>query len=376
MIKIYEHFFKYFVLMLFTVLAFSVFSEETSYNDELDRRIYTLKNKGHFPGVALAIIKSGVPTYIRTYGEADISNNTPVSSKTVFELASLTKQMTALAIMTLVEEEQLSIESKLVTYVKDAPKEWENITVNQLLSHTAGLSHRFEETVNGTLLLDYSVDDMLTAAKQTPMHAKPGTDWNYSDQGYFLLGIIIEAVSRKTFAEYMHTKFFKPLGMSQTHLLDQKKVVPYLAQGYALKNGEIERNRRVWQFGLTSHFGVMSSLDDMVRWEAELANPSVINRKALEATWKLQRTFDSGDSCESWGYSRGWQAHTVEGRRILSHGGYSGTAYIRAVDHNFSIIVLTNREDTQDSLSPFALGWAAANFIEPTINADGLRCWE
>lgn len=92
----------------------------------------------------------------------------------------------------------------------------------------------------------------------------------------------------------MQANFFRPLGMEQTHFLDQRKIVPHLAQGYAWNNGELQRNRRVWQFALTSHFGVMSSLDDLIRWEIELSNPKYINRKALEATWQIQRPFDTG----------------------------------------------------------------------------------
>lgn len=343
---------------------------------DLDAKIQVLMDQGHFPGVALAVLRKGKPVHIGTYGMADISNSVPVTSQTVFELASLTKQMTALAVMTLVQEGRLSLGAKLVDYIDDAPKTWRNITVDQLLSHKAGLAHRFEQTVAGVLLLEYSQQDMLTSAKKTPMVAAPGTDWHYSDQGYFLLGIIIEAVTKKSFADYMQATFFSPLNMNQTHLLDQSKIVPFLAQGYAWQEGKLKRNRRVWQFALTSHFGVMSSLRDMIRWEAELAEPKVINREALQATWQIQRVFDTGKSCDTWGYARGWQVQVVDGQRILNHGGYAGTGYIRAVDHELAVIVLTNREDTPDAMSPLALAWAAAHAVEPSISGNGYRCWE
>jgi CubicO group peptidase (beta-lactamase class C family) len=87
----------------------------------------------------------------------------------------------------------------------------------------------------------------------------------------------------------------------------------------------------------------------------------LINRDALQATWEIQRTFDAGESCDTWGYARGWQVLVVDGRRILSHGGYSGTAYLRAVDDDLSVIVLTNREDAAGALSPLSLAWAAGH---------------
>ncbi|RUO76159.1 serine hydrolase domain-containing protein [Idiomarina seosinensis] len=368
-----------FAFTLFIILVDGVDAKNISqlpHIERVDTRINTLMEEGHFPGAAITVIRAGQPLHVSTHGMANLAHEIPVTTQTVFEIASLTKQMTALAVMTLVEEERLSLNDRLVDWIEDAPPAWDKITVDQLLSHTAGLTHRFERTEHDVLLLEYSRDDMLASAKSTSMLADPGTDWNYSDQGYFLLGIIIEEVSGQSYAEFMEATFFRPLGMDQTHLLDQRKIVPHLAQGYAWSNGKLQRNRRVWQFALTSHFGVMSSLDDLIRWEAELSNPKLINRKALEATWQIQRPFDTGRQCDTWGYARGWQVLIVNGRRILNHGGYSGTAYIRDVDTGLSVIVLTNREDTSNALHPLSLGWEAAHAADSSIPSDGYRCWE
>lgn len=364
------------VTILVVVAGTGAYAQETSLGQRIDATMEALSERGQFPGLAVAVMREGEPVHIGTYGMANLAHSVPVTRRTVFELASLTKQMTALAVMTLVEQGRLSLDARLVDHVDDAPPGWAEITVDHLLSHTAGLAHRFERTVDGTLLVDYSREDMLASAKATPMIAEPGTDWNYSDQGYFLLGLFVESVAGQSYAEFMQSAFFRPLGMQQTHLLDQERIVPFLAQGYALVEGELRRNRRVWQFGLTSHFGVMSSLHDMMIWEQELSNPEVIDADALEATWQIQRAFDVGDACDAWGYARGWQALHVEGRRILHHGGRSGTAYIRDVDTGLSVIVLTNREDASDAMSPMALGWAAAHEADPTIPAEGYRCWE
>jgi len=219
------------------------------------------------------------------------------------------------------ESLRLGLNDRLVEWVENAPAAWAGITVAQLLSHMAGLAHHFERTVDGVHLLEYSRDDMLASAKSTPMVAEPGTDWNYSDQGYFLLGVIIEEVTGQSYAEFMQSTFFGPLGMDQTHLLDQRRIVPHLAQGYAWQDGSL-------------------------------------------------------DSCDAFGYARGWQVVVVDGRRTLSHTGYAGTVYIRAVDTGLSVIVLTNREDTPEALSHISLGWEAAHIVDRAIPADGYRCWE
>lgn len=344
--------------------------------DGLDPVISELRAEGRFPGVAVAVLRDGELVHAGTYGMASLEHGVPVTSATVFELASLSKAMTALAVITLSNEGKLSLDDRLAEYVADVPEAWSSITISQLLSHTAGLAHRFEPTVDGTLLTDYSTAGMLASAKATPMASQPGTDWEYSDQGYFLLGIVIEKVTGKSYAEHMQETYFDPLGMAQTRLLDQSAIVPHRAEGYAWEDGRLQRNRRVWQFGLASHFGITSSLDDMIAWERALNDPRAIDAHALEATGAIQREFDHGAKCDRWGYARGWTTHVVEGRRILTHGGRSGTAYLRAVDDGVSVIVLTNRQDTEDAISPMAIAWAAANAAEPTIPETGLSCWE
>ncbi len=113
-----------------------------------------------------------------------------------------------------------------------------------------------------------------------------------------------------------------------------------------------------------------------MRWEAELSDPEVVKSDALESTREIRRAFDTGDACDTWGYGRGWQVQVVDGRRVLTHGGYAGTGYLRFVDEGLSVIVLTNREDVPDELSPVALGWEVAHALEPAIPAGGYRCWE
>lgn len=344
--------------------------------DTLDPAIESLMEDGHLPGASVAVMRDGAPIHVGSYGAANLENDVPVTPETVFELASLTKQMTALAVMTLVEEGRLALDDPLTDYVEDAPDAWAPITVDMLLSHMAGLDHRFEATVDDVLLTDYSEAGMLESAKNTPMLSQPGTDWSYSDQGYFLLGVIIEAVTGEPYARYMQETFFKPLGMDQTRMLDQFAIVPHRAEGYAWKDGEIQRNRRVWQFGQMAHFGVTSSLHDLMIWEAELSDPQIISQSALEATWPVQRTFDTGQSCDRWGYARGWWSYRVDGKRILSHAGYSGTAYIRAVDDGVSVIVLTNRQDNEEAVSPMTIAWAAMHKADPAIPPGGLECWK
>jgi CubicO group peptidase (beta-lactamase class C family) len=343
---------------------------------DLSTVVEPLMEQGQFPGVAVAVFRDGEPVVVESWGQASLEHGVPVTRETVFELASLTKHMTALAILTLEEEGALSLDDPVTDYLDAARPEWASITLDMLLANTGGLTHRFEETVEGVLLTEYSTQDMLESAIATPMHAEPGTDWHYSDQGYFLLGLVIERVTGAPFFEFLETRWFEPLGMTQTRRLDQSAIIAHRATGYGLRDGELVRNRRVWQFGLMSHFGVMSSLNDMVLWEAELSDPSLLSATAIARAAEIQRPFDTGSSCDAWGYARGWMSYSREGRTLVSHGGYAGTAYVRDMTGGTSAIVLTNREDAPGALSPVAIAWAVAHAVDPDIPAGGPTCWE
>jgi len=360
------------------LLTGPVCAQPAPHLDPVDAAVEPLMEQGHFPGMAVAVLRHGEPVHVGGYGLASIEHQVPVTPATVFELASLTKHMTALAVLTLAEAGRVSLDDRVVDYLPvDTPEAWSTITIDQLLSHTGGLAHRFEAMPDGEFLLNYTTDDMLASAMATEMAARPGEDWIYSDQGYFLLGLVIEQVTGQSYGDYLRETLFGPLGMNQTAMLDQSAIVPHRAEGYAWREADgLQRNRRVWQFGLMSHFGVTSSLDDMMAWEAALSGSETINNGALVATAEIQRPFDTGETCDSWGYARGWTAYHREGRTLVSHGGYSGTAYVRDLTTGLSVIVLTNREDTPDAISPMGIAWAAAHAVDEELPEGGPRCWE
>jgi len=297
------------------------------------------------PGAAVAILQHDSLRYLHTYGISNLEQNTPVTSNTVFELASVTKQMTAVLIVKLAREGKLSLEDKISKYIDSIPEAWQLITIRQLLGHMGGLIHKFEPTVNGSYLLDYSKAFMLQAAKNAPMKSKPGTDWEYSDEGYFLAGYVAEKATGKTFDALMKENIFLPMKMNNTRFLNQNDIIPNRAAGYVLKNGEYKNNRRQWQFELTPHFGVMSTIDDMVKYDKGIAQ-GIINKKVFIETTTPYRIFYK-DSVQQYSYGLGWEIHDFGNRRIVVHSGYTGTVYLKDMKSGLSIIVLTNRDENQ-----------------------------
>ena len=297
------------------------------------------------PGIAIAILQEGTTLYTQTYGYSNLELKTEVTSKTVFELASLTKQMTAALITTLANEGKLSLDDKISKYIDSIPEGWNPLTIRQLLGHMGGLVHSFEPKYNGSYLLNYPKIDMLEAAKGTPMLSIPGTDWEYSDQGYFLAGYVAEKATGKEFDELMQEKIFTPMKMNDTRFLDQNEIIPNRADGYIVNQGKYMNNRRQWQFELTPHFGVMSTIIDMIKYEKGLVNGLLSKNVSSEISTPYRIFYKDGDHQHAYGL--GWEIHDFGNRRIVTHSGYTGTVYLRDLKTGLSIIILTNRDENQ-----------------------------
>lgn len=321
------------------------FAQYKIHSGSIDSIVTHFMTRDKVPGVAIAILHRDSLLYTHTYGIANLEQNTPVTPNTVFEIASVTKQMTAALIATLDYEGKLSLDDKISKFIDSIPATWQQITIRQLLGHIGGLVHKFEPTVNGSYLLDYSKKFMLEAAKKAAMKSKPGSDWEYSDQGYFLAGYIAEKATGKTFDSLMKEKFFMPMKMTNTRFLNQNDIIPNRAAGYVIKNGEYKNNRRQWQFELTPHFGVMSTINDMVKYDKGITN-GLINNKVFAEITAPYRVFYK-DSTQQYSYGLGWEIHDFPNRRIVVHSGYTGTVYLKDLKTGLSIIVLTNRDENQ-----------------------------
>lgn len=318
---------------------------ESAAEQQVDAVVRAEMLRGKVPGAAVAVLRNGQTLLVKGYGLANLELAAPVQTSSVFEIASLTKQFTAAAVLLLAHEGKLQLDDPLTNFLEDAPKSWHGITVRQLLSHTAGLEHRFEKSVEGSLLLDYTTQSMLASAKSIPSFAPPGERFRYSDMGYFLLGLVIERVQSRTYAEFLSERFFVPLGMSRTQVQDQSQIVSNRVAGYTIKDGHLVNIRRSWQFGLTSHFGVLSTVEDMAKWEQSLWTGQVLPLAVRQQLWKPVRIFRANEK-EGFllAYGYGWWVISENGHQIIEHSGFTGTHYFREATTGIAVLVLTNRD--------------------------------
>jgi D-alanyl-D-alanine carboxypeptidase len=310
----------------------------TARADQVDDYIRQAMKKSRIPGLAVAVVKEGKVIKAQGYGVANLETETPVKPETVFELASITKSFTATGIMLLVEEGKVGLDEKISKYLEKTPESWRNITVRHLLTHTSGLPTLGKDFRSLVWTLDVSTAEMYDAARKDRLGFAAGDKWEYSDEGFFLLGMIIERVSGQNYANFLAERIFQPAGMTNTSVLNQYKVIRNRARSYTIFQNEVVNIRRDIQVELPSHYGIMSTALDLAKWDAALRSEKILKQSTLNLMWTAVRL----NNGKTHPYGFGWELDERHGHAIVGHGGITGTEITRFINDGLTVIVLTN----------------------------------
>jgi CubicO group peptidase (beta-lactamase class C family) len=285
------------------------------------------------PGLAVVVIKKGEVVKMKGFGLASLDHSVPVTPDTVFDLASVTKQITATAIMTLVDQGKIKLDDPIVQYLPDSPSQWSGITIRHLLTNTAGLRVRY--FVNPR----YSTANNFKFLSEEPLRSNPGSEYFYSSAGFFLLGMIIEKVSGIRYKDFLAELFFKPLGMNSTSVLGNREIVNNRATCYTIRDGKLA-NRECYALDdeLPASYGVLSTVRDLAKWDIALAAGKLVKEPSLATMWTPVKLNDGS----TYPYGFGWEIEKFFGRRMITHSGAAGTEYTFLPDDRLTVIVLTN----------------------------------
>jgi CubicO group peptidase (beta-lactamase class C family) len=311
--------------------------------DEVDRFVRAVMQERKVPGAAIAVVKNGKTVKKQGYGVASVEFNVPVTAETVFEIGSITKQMTGAGILLLVEEGKINLDEKISVYLPNTPEAWRNVTVRNLLTHTSGIKSYTAIGVGFELTKRLKRDDFIKALAQYPLDFETGSRYSYSNSGYNLLGFIIEAVSGKSYWDFMRERIFQKLGMTHTFDRDPKYIVKNRATGYELENGAYTGR----DYDLTDLFSagaVISTVEDLAKWDAAWRNDTLLKKESKAEAWKPFVLTDGKPNP----YGFGWSVADFRGHRLISHSGSTAgfNAQIsRFTDDDLTVIVLTNLGD-------------------------------
>ena len=334
-------------------------SSQTIQTAEIDSYIARQMKVRQIPGLALAIVQRGNVILKREYGIANLETDTPVRTNSVFELASVTKQFTAAAIMLLVEEKLVTLDEPIGSYIVNTPDHWKNITIRHLLTHTAGLQLGAIVWHEGSPLLSISTKQAFDFIANTRPLYHPGERALYSDAGYFLLGMVIETASKQSYREFMQKRIFDPLQMKNSSIIDKRKIIKNHVTVYGIRDGELSHWMRDFQYELPSFYGVLSTIDDLVKWDLSLRDKTLLKQSSLDQMW-TPATLANGQHALVFGdaYGFGWALGEIRSHRIAGHPGASGTYLLRFLDDDLTIILLTNLDSSASQPGLLARGIA------------------
>ena len=339
--------------------------------DAVDGYLRSEMAKRHIPGLTVAVVQNGKVVKSSGYGLVDRDAKTSAATETVYQLASLTKQFTSAAIAKLAQDGKLNVDDKISAYIPNTPNLWATLTVRELLNQTSGLPNFLEGLSVKSLSRDYSAAQIVHRLSSRPLLFVPGTQYAYSNTNYYLLGVIVERASGKSYGQYLHETFFAPLGMTQTRLYAPHTAVLEAAQGALWDGHALQRSSFVFsptlQFGYS---GVLSTVGDLVKWDAALDGEALLTPASKALLWTAP-TLPGGAATE---YGAGWLVTRVRDHRLLWHNGalptgFSG-AFFKFPDDQLTLIVLSNVFDIpqmQTGTPMYALTLGLAKLYLPAL---------
>ena len=296
------------------------------------------------PGCALGVVRDGRLDYARGYGLASIEHGVPITPATVFDIGSVSKQFTAMAIVLLAQDGKLSLDDEIQKFLPEIPRYQAGaVTIRHLLHHTSGLRD-YIDVLSWSGIADEAVttdaDALLAISKQRGTNFAPGSEFLYSNSGYFLLSVIVRRVSGQTLRYFAATRIFAPLEMTHTQIVDRHEmIVPGKAGSYAPgPGGNFVLSLANWE--QTGDGAVNTTVEDLVRWERNFETGTVGGAAGIA---ELHKTGVAGGKPIT--YALGLGIDSLRGVRRVSHGGaWAGyRAHIaRFPDQKLSLISLCN----------------------------------
>jgi CubicO group peptidase (beta-lactamase class C family) len=308
---------------------------------------------GDVPGASVIVIRDGKVIARRSFGMANLEEHVAASSNTHYRLASMTKQFTAAAILTLRDDGKLTLDDSVRRWLPSLPAYAGAITIRHLLTHSSGLIDYEDVIPAGTTKQLRDADVLRLLETQASTYFPPGTSYRYSNSGYALLALIVESASGRRFPDFLHDRIFKPLGMKTTVAHEEGiSQVVHRAYGYSREGTGWRRTDQSLTSAVLGDGGIYTSVDDLEHWIAAL------DQGRFAEAWEPRVDTD----VKGVKYGFGWRIGEQDGHRVISHTGESigfRNALVRFPDEHLAIIVLTNRNEGH----PYDLAMEVAHVI-------------
>lgn len=268
------------------------------------------------PGLSVGFIKDDF-MWAKGFGYANLENKIPAKAESVYRLASVTKPMTATAVLQLVEKGKINLDAEVQTYVPYFPRKKFPITVRQLLGHLGGISHYKNYELEGHFKDHKNTRESVAVFENFDLVAEPGTRFNYSSYGYVLLGAIIEGASGQSYADYMRENVWKPLGMNDTQMDDPTNVNPNRVRGYRQEGNQVKPSEVIDVSSRFSAGGTRATVVDLLKFGKGTIEGKTLSKTSLDLMYSSMMT--KGGQFTNYGI--GWFVNPTNGRFVITHNG-------------------------------------------------------
>ncbi len=337
------------------------------------------------PGVAVLVTRKGRVLHMKGYGLADVASRTPISPRTQFDLASLTKQFTAMAVMQLAEQGRLSFRDTLPRFLPAFAPGYSEVTVRDLLNHSAGVQDyiqlfrvrgprhtAFPRSVRGdSAVAEPTMAEMVDTLAARAPRFRAAMGWDYSNSGYLLAAAVVERASGRPFTDYVREQIFAPAGMrSSTFARYGDEDLPARARSYTCRQGRWARLDYSPLEHMQGAVGIVTTLEDLARWYAALDAATLVRREVQDEAFR-SGYLSGGQPTE---YGLGWIVASGPGEQRAAHGGWwkgFRNLVVRYPREGLTVVLLSN--DAQFAPHRAELAYRTARLFLPPPRPAGHR---
>ena len=331
---------------------------------QIEKAVSAFMTANSVPGVSVALVQHGQPVWSAGFGMSDLEDSAPATSSTLYRLGSISKSITAVAILQLCERGKLDLDAPVQKYCPAFPQKDSPITSRQLLAHLSGIRH-YNQDGKGDVPDDSarhfsSMEESLQLFVNDPLLSKPGAQFHYSTYGYTLLGCALEGAASQKYVDFVRENVFRLAAMDHTQADDFFAIVPHRTRWYHKDKSGAVHNAGV----LDSSYkipggGLISSADDMANFEVAILADKLLKRTTRDLMWTVAQPTEGKPSH----YALGWFIADKFGVHTAGHsGGQQGTDtnFVIAPERNVGVVVLANMDNVNtgalaDSILKIAL---------------------
>jgi D-alanyl-D-alanine carboxypeptidase len=295
-------------------------------------------------GFSVGVAQGGDLQLARGYGKAELEFEVAAGPATMFRIGSVTKQITAALIMRAEEAKKLTLEDGLERFVPGFPLQGHKVTIRHLLDHSSGIPSYTESgpTWQRVRPLELTHEELLALVAGKPFDFEPGTDWRYNNTGYYLLGMVLEVIHGKPYAQIVNDELALPLGLTRTRHDSNRDLIPQRAQGYGEADGKPCNDALLGMSQPGAAGALLSTGADLVRWSMALAGGKVVQPASYR---RMTTPLVIGGRDTRYGF--GLMTGEVAGLPCMLHGGgINGfnSVLLHVPQHDLHVAVISNSE--------------------------------